>query len=796
MPWFEKRVREKELLDGIEKLLTDNGWVKIDAFFRYVMGPSMLEPKVITKTMTGAADSVPVDETILLTRSYTVFIDGNKAGGTDYTVDTVTKELKFPAMGSANNPVFVHVFMAGTKLTDVASVHVAEHRIFRNHSGKLYGLAVYGHIQDYFYNTRTSRPYFCPVRLYKTRQMQAFDAVVDMEVRGDDFFTWANTQFRTKYFRRPALYAYQLESHIPASFRPSGHRICWNGDDLKRAVLDIEMVRAGYAPSYQGIEKLQFQVLDHFPAVYQSPILEMDYRNVNVETYASLPADGYRRHETNWFNDATITLSGFIDVRTALFLMQADSSPAFDKNIVPLTPLYMGDIDPMEGDTSGTEVVTHTEKLTGSLTLQPGGDIQSKTFDVTGVLAADSTIKIWMTGDFHSNNMQHRQCTVYVNGERVVTARGNGTDYFVGEFFSGGFSDQSDVVVTAETTQFIDSVVTVRFEITAIKKEVPGYDALFGGTAYKGSVEEGSKYSYQQKTPYFQPIFPLLKSYPFHPANGIDTIIVRNNKSLARYQKHYISALTWPNDMPPQRRTKEGEEYPRAWKRFGNDAYMYRFNPSQYTNEVESGSMDVMNPEEGKHGQLRHMLAIHPLSMMNKDELYLSEQRCPDKIVEFYYFLTDAISPLTKRPSVVFSPSAVAVRRSEGKYEPGNFPPPTVPEYKPPVITEPPIVIPEKPPVLQCGQTAESGGGQKTENLHEIGTKAGLVVIDYNMYGYPDQMEVYYGEKLVATTNGPVAGNGSLQFQYTPNGLDVKIKVVVTSDSDGTGWEYTVRCPV
>ncbi|PPA90138.1 hypothetical protein C4A77_25300, partial [Brevibacillus laterosporus] len=107
----------------------------------------------------------------------------------------------------------------------------------------------------------------------------------------------------------------------------------------------------------------------------------------------------------------------------------------------------------------------------------------------------------------------------------------------------------------------------------------------------------------------------------------------------------------------------------------------------------------------------------------------------------------------------------------------------------------PPPPPPPPPNTQKCGKLAESGGGQRTEKYHELGSNGGNVVIDYDMYGVPDRMDVFYQDNLVASTYGEVSNKGSLSFQYNPFGGITQIKVVVSSSSSGTQWEYLVHCP-
>lgn len=111
-------------------------------------------------------------------------------------------------------------------------------------------------------------------------------------------------------------------------------------------------------------------------------------------------------------------------------------------------------------------------------------------------------------------------------------------------------------------------------------------------------------------------------------------------------------------------------------------------------------------------------------------------------------------------------------------------------------VPPPPPPPPPPPNTLQCGQLNDSGGGSYTEKFHEMGTTTGRVKIDYDMYGIPDRMDVYYMNQLLASTSGEVANKGSLTFSYQPVNGVTQIKVVLTSSNGGgSSWEYMVNCP-
>jgi hypothetical protein len=74
-----------------------------------------------------------------------------------------------------------------------------------------------------------------------------------------------------------------------------------------------------------------------------------------------------------------------------------------------------------------------------------------------------------------------------------------------------------------------------------------------------------------------------------------------------------------------------------------------------------------------------------------------------------------------------------------------------------------------------------------------MGTDNGHVVITYDMYNIPDQLDVYYEGVLIATTGEPVSGIDTIEFDYVMNRA-TWVMVVVTGP-DGTAWEYEITCP-
>ena len=97
---------------------------------------------------------------------------------------------------------------------------------------------------------------------------------------------------------------------------------------------------------------------------------------------------------------------------------------------------------------------------------------------------------------------------------------------------------------------------------------------------------------------------------------------------------------------------------------------------------------------------------------------------------------------------------------------------------------------------INCDATVQSGGQGETTTQHELGRISGNVIIEYDMKSLPDEINVYYDNIIVATSNGLVSDTNSLQFKYTavsgkPNYCIVKI----SAPYDNTEWEYLLNCP-
>lgn len=84
---------------------------------------------------------------------------------------------------------------------------------------------------------------------------------------------------------------------------------------------------------------------------------------------------------------------------------------------------------------------------------------------------------------------------------------------------------------------------------------------------------------------------------------------------------------------------------------------------------------------------------------------------------------------------------------------------------------------------------AAAGGSGVTTKIYSTGGNGGNFTINYDMYGVPDQMDVYVRNILVASTTGPVSGVGTLTVPSNKLSAGTQVKVQVTGPL-GTAWQY------
>jgi len=118
-----------------------------------------------------------------------------------------------------------------------------------------------------------------------------------------------------------------------------------------------------------------------------------------------------------------------------------------------------------------------------------------------------------------------------------------------------------------------------------------------------------------------------------------------------------------------------------------------------------------------------------------------------------------------------------------------------------------PVVPPEEAKPCDSNAMEDAGGYGVKKTDFILGTKSGVVTINYDMKNHPDKLEVFYeGARIKSTfeirgnVDGFVGGynaagaKGILNFNYTFN-HEQHVTVVVTGKDSDTEWNYSLGCP-
>jgi hypothetical protein len=233
-----------------------------------------------------------------------------------------------------------------SQLLDIStySIAVAEHFIYKNAKGNMFGLAIVGQWEQ-MYSLIASKPR------------------TDGEVA---FGTWATNQFRK--FRSPqTLYFYMIEKTDGLESQTADIVLAWDKNDLLRACLDVEVASSHYVVNNGSA---QFEIANATPTRMQSPLVAAGLRTDLLEQYYD---DSYHSavQYTNWWPDSEISIKGWIDTNNIFVVIQADTVPAPEGNLVPSIPFYFGQIDSEEAADEAYALFTGSipkpDNLTGAL---------------------------------------------------------------------------------------------------------------------------------------------------------------------------------------------------------------------------------------------------------------------------------------------------------------------------------------------------------------------------------------------------------------------------------------------
>ncbi|WP_103652942.1 hypothetical protein [Bacillus thuringiensis] len=393
---------------------------------------------------------------------------------------------------------------------------VANHIILRNARGDLFGFAVVADWKEFTAHDK-GIPYYNAFKSTATEK----EALINYMAK----------EFEKRKVNT-SLYFYMLEKLPDVKegdklFTPWGTGSSADEKRLQMA-LDIEVTQIDFKSTSAGSEFVK----QANPVVMQSPIVESSLRSPLLENI------DYPYMHTNWWIDSEINIKGHIDSNSLFLIIQTDNTPMWENNVVPIVPIYFGDIEAI---------------------------------------------------------------------------------------------DEGDPAI-----------------------------ALFAGTVPKGTDTNGvAAYNFDDiKIKGGRQIMPVLKKYPSNPSNGVDSVMVSRTKLGSRYQSYYLSWNAPAQDMPPKRVSEVGnKQYPRAWERINN----YQFNPSRYSDKVQTSFIYLIHPEEGVRGYLKKSVGFNSINM-GSSELRIRQESCPEKVFDVYQCVpVSAISPLTKRPSTQFRPMGLGL---------------------------------------------------------------------------------------------------------------------------------------
>lgn len=538
---------------------------------------------------------------------------------------------------------------------------IAKHTIFRNADGQLLGFAVVGQ-----FNLKMANKSKIPIR-------RPYDTTDETDVNFGilpDWDTWVKQRFADTQ-TKSNLYFYMMEKLPNTSLVPDNGVLSivtqpgmggteyrfdrdWDRDNwhswwygtgnvdydndstdmefdgkmmtaspfhVIRAALDVEVLATEWDDATKSVFITE---TDH--RVMQSPIVKTTLRAEFLE-HVDTPV-----WHTNWWTDSEIRVKGHVDSTNIFLILQADNAPAWENNVVPTIPLYFGKVISVDGETdegyalfSGTIPPTKQANSQVNLTTRSKDRIYPET---TIIVVDDGT------------RLPDAPALITLGGKEIVKLVSKDGNLITVEREQQG--------TLAATPYYGAGTVIARLSTNNTNISNETVVSMFDFDDPNATVGEI--------------IQPLLKQYPRHPSNGVDSVMVSRGRFGARYQAHYLSWNAPPNQLPPTRMSEEGKKYPRAYEPIENtNNYKYQFNASRYSGKIHSSRIFLVHPEEGVRGYLDKSIAFNPQSL-RETTLRVRRQDCPTPLFDMYkYSSIGAVSPLTKKPATVFRSAGVGV---------------------------------------------------------------------------------------------------------------------------------------
>ncbi|MGD6829018.1 hypothetical protein [Bacillus pumilus] len=541
----------------------------------------------------------------------------------------------------------------------------AKHTIFRNSDGILFGLATVGYFD------------------LKFRQEEE----IPIRTPGDGLTPSWNEWIRTQYentVTRSSLYFYMLEKMPNEELIPDNGLATivtmpgmGNSEYQTKRDMDSDVVKTFYNPdlsddydeesrdlNFDGkllnaskyhvirsaldievwetkwVEKfLEVVIVKTDPRVMQSPINKANLRAEHLDVVEN-PI-----WHTNWWTDSEVTVQGHVDSKGIFLVLQADTAPAWEHNLVPTVPLYFG---PLKSMIEGEEDEGYALFSGAVPPVTTNKDEDNRSVLVVRETVSSQALRIPVSGLFNL-------------GELPAYLEVAGSDEIVKIV-------DKEIIDDSEFRDGIGYVTVERGQLGTTKKLIPmstnlnalseksystiDFDHLISLFDFDDPEAQGGTL-----------IQPLLKLYPNHPSNGIDSVIVSRSRFGARYQAHYLSWGATTNEMPPLRRGADKiKKYPRSYEPMEETQnYKYQHNPSRYSEKTPSTRIYVSHPEEGNRGYLDKAIAFNPQGL-RASKLKVMKEGCPDQVYGMYKPMKlGAVSPLTKVPATPFRPAGLGI---------------------------------------------------------------------------------------------------------------------------------------
>lgn len=219
--------------------------------------------------------------------------------------------------------------------TDI-EFHMAEHFIYESAAGAKFGIAYYG-MQKMKYGLLDQN--VKPETIWLPKSVNFGSEYVAEPAKMVPLGEWITNKFPPAKLTS-SMYMYQVDA-VDESLTTNQDIIIMWGGDLKNAVLDVEVKRT---KGYFATGSWSLLVQENLSNVMQSPIAQANIRIPTFEQRLIQYGDQGIVQRHNVWSDTLIRVTGQITGANLLFVLQGDTSSAFEGNGVPSIPMFWGSI--------------------------------------------------------------------------------------------------------------------------------------------------------------------------------------------------------------------------------------------------------------------------------------------------------------------------------------------------------------------------------------------------------------------------------------------------------------------